>query len=138
MRPLHIDALRRFSYNSQLYRCFDHALAAHAGSLLAVPLVMLAGDFAQLIDRCPVPYPEALAIIETPVRPELPVRLNNGCHSRIVEDLAVLDDGQWVLQPAQISAGAAAIWLLAATSGIRMGITPDLAFVIPKREAAHV
>lgn len=61
---LHIDALRKFSANGQVYRSYGHAIAARHGEILLVPLHLVQGRFNHLVDGCPVPWEEVVAVLE--------------------------------------------------------------------------
>lgn len=68
MKPASIplQTIARFSKSGQVFRSFGYFLAASGGSLLAVPVCLGSGDFLKVVDRCPVPWFEALAVIESP------------------------------------------------------------------------
>jgi hypothetical protein len=65
-----IERLRLFATDGQVYRAFDHLIAARMGTLLLVPLHLVTGRCDALVDGCPVPWEELHAVIEYPsVRP---------------------------------------------------------------------
>ncbi|QZA80879.1 hypothetical protein [Deefgea piscis] len=96
---LSLTTLRPFSLDGRLYRCFGHVLAAHHGSLLAVPLLACCGDFRQLIDGCPVPYDEALMVIDTDVGYQSPDLVYQCLHGDTLNKLASVDH-VWYAAPA--------------------------------------
>jgi hypothetical protein len=67
-----IDRLRLFSADGQVYRAFDHLIAARMGTLLLVPLHLVTGPFhlpsgkPALVDGCPVPWEEVHAVLKYP------------------------------------------------------------------------
>jgi len=61
-----VDPLRRFSTNGLIYRAFNHLIAARMGTLLMVPMQLIAGRCDDLIDGCPVPWEEVHAVLEYP------------------------------------------------------------------------
>lgn len=63
----HIDLVRIFSADRQVYRAFGHIVAASAGSLLLIPQHMVDGHgICEVIDKCPVPPEEVYAVLEYP------------------------------------------------------------------------
>lgn len=65
---IHIDQLRQFSADGQVYRAFGHLIAARMGSLLLVPLPLVEGRLDQVLDGCPVSWEEVFAVLEYPAR----------------------------------------------------------------------
>ena len=68
-----IESLRCFSADRQVYRAFDHLIAASMGRLLLVPLHLVSGPWhlstgkPAVIDGCPVPWEEVHAVLDYPV-----------------------------------------------------------------------
>lgn len=60
----HIDILSLFSADRQVYRAFDHLVAARLGTLLLVPPRLVVGTMAAVVDGCPVPWEEVHAVLE--------------------------------------------------------------------------
>ena len=71
MNHIHIpiDRIRLFSTDGQLYRAFDHLIAARMGTLLLVPLHLVVGRCDEVLDGCPVPWEEVFAVLEYPQQP---------------------------------------------------------------------
>lgn len=63
----HIETLSAFSADGQLYRAFDHLIAARTGTLLLVPFHLVVGRCDEVLDGCPVPWEEVFAVLEYPV-----------------------------------------------------------------------
>lgn len=69
----YIDNLRQFSADGQVYRAFDHLIAARMGTLLMVPIKRvkvawhLPSGRPSTVNGCPVPYEEVHAVLEYPV-----------------------------------------------------------------------
>ena len=61
-----IERLRLFSADGQVYRAFNHLVAARMGTLLMVPMNLVAGRCNEVIDGCPVPWEEVHAVLEYP------------------------------------------------------------------------
>lgn len=61
--------LMQFTQTRQLYRAYDHLIAAQHGSVLITPLFMVNGNFSDVIDGCPVPWVEVMAILEDEALP---------------------------------------------------------------------
>lgn len=69
MKPASIplQSIANFAQGGLVCRSFRRLLAARSGSLLMVPVGLVAGDFSGVRDGCPVPWTEVLAAIETPL-----------------------------------------------------------------------
>jgi len=63
---IHIDRIRLFSGNGEVYRAFHHLVAARVGTLLMVPLHLVVGRCDGVVDGCPVPWEEVYAVMEYP------------------------------------------------------------------------
>ena len=61
-----IERLHLFSTDGQVYRAFDHLIAARMGTLLLVPMHLVTGRCDAVIDGCPVPWEEVHAVLEYP------------------------------------------------------------------------
>lgn len=67
MTPLfHIDLLRAFSADEQVYRAFGYLVASRMGTLLLVPFHLVTGRCDDVVDGCPVPWEEVFAVLEYP------------------------------------------------------------------------
>lgn len=65
MKTITADMLRTFHRpQPELFRAFDHLIAARRGMTLMVPVSACEGRLLPLIDQCPVPLREATAILE--------------------------------------------------------------------------
>lgn len=62
-----------FSFDRRVYRAFGHLLAAGDGTLLIVPMAIANGDLRGVVDHCPVPWPEAWAVMDTEVERSIPM-----------------------------------------------------------------
>lgn len=71
---LHIDRVRAFANQGKVYRAFNHLIAARMGTLLMVPMQLIAGRCDDVIDGCPVPWEEVHAVLEYPVSSPRPKR----------------------------------------------------------------
>lgn len=64
-----IERLRLFSVDGNVYRAFDHLIAARMGMLLLVPQHLAVGSRDAVMDGCPVPHEEIFAVLEYPPNP---------------------------------------------------------------------
>lgn len=62
-----LSHLSQFSANGQVYRAFNHLIAASMGRLLLIPIHLVAGRCDTVIDGCPVPWEEVHAVLDYPV-----------------------------------------------------------------------
>lgn len=72
--------IARFSVDGRVWRSFGRFLAVRNGALLAVPVLLAAGDFRSAVDGCPVPWHEVFSAVDTP--------LADGCRLLQAEALA--------------------------------------------------
>lgn len=63
---VHVSTLAAFSASRQVFRVYGHLLAVADGALVLVPLALVAGDCRGVLDGCPVPWEEVLAVLEAP------------------------------------------------------------------------
>lgn len=68
-----LQVIARFSHDGRVFRSFGHFIAAMNGSLLAVPIGLVTGDFSGVRDGCPVPWYEVFAVVDTPKSEFAPV-----------------------------------------------------------------
>lgn len=122
-----VDQIRSYVEGAPLYRAFGHLLAAGDGWLLAVPLTHLRGSLRDLIDGCPVPYFEVLAVVEY-AGSVMPIRPQSSAFGRWVNRLATLVDDDWRFAPIRLSEGGAAVALFIQRGGIRFAATQDVQF----------
>ncbi|MDD2664414.1 MAG: hypothetical protein PHD19_11740 [Dechloromonas sp.] len=69
MKPASIPLkdIARFSADAQVWRSFGRFIAVQNGALLAVPDVLVSGDFTAARDGCPVSWHEVLTAVDTPI-----------------------------------------------------------------------
>lgn len=72
MKPasIPVQSIARFSLSGVVFRSFGFFLAARNGSLLAVPLGLVTGDFSAVRDGCPVPWHEVFVAVDSPKSPD--------------------------------------------------------------------
>lgn len=63
-----IQRLTLFTTHGQIYRAFNHLVAARMGTLLLVPMQLVSGSCETVLDGCPVPWEEVHAVLEYPSR----------------------------------------------------------------------
>lgn len=80
MTAIHIDRIRLFSANGEVYRAFHQLVAARVGTLLIVPLHLVIGRYDGVVDGCPVPWEEVYAVLEYPATH--PLRNSEHCYGR--------------------------------------------------------
>lgn len=73
MTEVPLAAVAAFAADGRVWRAYGHLIAAGAGTLLAVPLTAVGGDLRGVVDGCPVPWEEVLALLDAPVRDAQPV-----------------------------------------------------------------
>lgn len=81
MTEVHVSTLAAFSASHQVFRVYGHLLAVAEGALVLVPLALVAGDCRGVLDGCPVPWEEVLAVLDAPAlnpEPVPPVELSRG------------------------------------------------------------
>lgn len=86
-----IDTLRQFSADGRVYRAFHHLIAARMGALLLVPLHLVQGRCAEVVDGCPVPWEEVCAVLDYPAVNPLtnPAKWNIGDHAQLFAGFGV-------------------------------------------------
>ena len=60
-------SIARFAHEGRVFRSFGRLLAAQNGSLLAVPVGLVAGDFSTVREGCPVSWHEVFVAVDSPV-----------------------------------------------------------------------
>ncbi len=116
-----------------LYRAFGHLLVAGDGWLLAAPLAAVTGRLNDLIDGCPVPFDEALAVIEHQPASLLPYDPAAQLFSDLVNGLVRLYPDGWAFEPMALCAGGSAVGLLSHPSGTRLAATLDVLWRPPPK-----
>lgn len=124
---LNVDQIRRYAEGLPLYRAFGHVLAAGEGWLLAVPLPQVQGSLGGLIDGCPVPYHEVLAVLEYAGQ-VMPTRPQSSAFGRQVNRLEGLAADDWRFAPMRITQGGSAVALFIQRGGLRFAATQDVQF----------
>lgn len=61
-----LETLAKFSADGQVYRAHAHAIAAGPGWLVLVPIELVDGDLTTVIDQCPAPWQEVMALLDEP------------------------------------------------------------------------
>jgi hypothetical protein len=116
---VHVSVMAAFSADGRVCRAYGHLLAAGAGSLLCVPMVLSAGDLRTVVDCCPVPWEEVWAVLDAPPGPD-PVPVEPVAFRQAWPSLASLAVEGWVLdRVSPFSAGRAEALRLVHVSGIR-------------------
>ena len=87
---LHINTLSLFSADRQVYRAFDHLVAARSGTLLLVPPRLVVGDLAEVVVGCPVPHEEVYAVLEYKTRDRMIHKQWNGL-TKWIDKIAQLE-----------------------------------------------
>lgn len=120
MKPASIplNSLARLAFEGRVFRSFGRFLAVQNGSLLAVPLGLVTGDFSAVRDSSPVPWTELLAAIETAVDPA----------ARVISPEAMVKDFPlisslftpygWVQDSISVSEGSAPVSRLNSPDGV--------------------
>jgi len=75
---IHVTTVARFAADGCVWRSFDCLMAVSPCRLLLVPVGLADGDLTAVVDGCPVPWPEAWAVLDAPLsqpRPLSPERL---------------------------------------------------------------
>ena len=68
-----LATIAEFTDDGEVYRAYVHALAACRGMVLLVPLELVNGDLTELVDGCPIPWEEVIAILESPQHSPAPL-----------------------------------------------------------------
>lgn len=119
-----LENLETFSSSGRVFRAFGHLIAARAGATLLVPQEQVDGDLRRVLDRCPVPYEEVLALLDPPEPLDPDVmgsRLVPAPESGAVLAAELLGSSWFV---GRAMAGRA--WLLVNETGARLGLSGDL------------
>lgn len=115
---IHISDISRCAApDYRVWRAFDHLIAQGAG-LLLVPVGLADGDLTGVVDRCPVPWHEVWAALDTPPanpQPVSPERLR-----RIAPAVALhLDPFGWVRDVVPAAGSTPTLARLTGPQGVR-------------------
>ncbi|WP_374347707.1 hypothetical protein [Chitinimonas sp.] len=134
---LTLQAIAQVTGGCRCYRAFNHLLAAGPGWLLAVPLYLLRGEFAQLVDGCPVPHDEVLALIDDIPRQRVMYPPMSPVFSDRVNRLTALSTDDWWFTPMRYPREDSPIGLFSHPCGIRFAATMDVLFAFHPAAAAQ-
>ena len=119
-----------FVTQATAHRAFEHVLLAGPGYLMAIPIMQWGGSL-DLTDRCPVPWIEAVAVIDTAYDQATPLVLSDR-HSPLVRRLFAVADG-WRSAPLEFGPPSAGLTaqpvravVLMHSTGVRMAMTHDV------------
>lgn len=144
MDGITIEAIHRLTDNAPLHRAFNHLIAAGPGWLLAVPLKLLRGQIKGVVDGCPVPHDELLALIDS-AQPRQRVMHSpmSDVFSERVNRLMGLCPSDWWFSPMRYPRGDSPVGVFSHPSSVHFAATMDVLFsfqplelVQPEREAA--
>lgn len=145
------DVLLKFNRpaNDFLYRAYDHLIAVRLGMTLMVPIRATAGRLIPMVDRCPVPWLEAAAIlaadydsagnlslvslaqhVQSIKGPTSPLGLfaQSVLESFIgseTEPAVALSDKDWRHTTITLAQGGEPCRVLIGAAGVRLAFTPD-------------
>lgn len=68
-----VRTLAAVADDGRVWRAFGHLIVRGGGWVLLLPVRLVCGDLTGVVDRCPVPWPEVWAVIDTPLAPDAPV-----------------------------------------------------------------
>lgn len=112
-----LETLATFSEDGRVFRSFDHLILAKPGSLLLVPPWLVRGNFAEVVDRCPVPWQEVWDVLESPAV-DGPAGLD-GADDALPDFLPRLIDGAWAREFFRMTLRQEPLRRWVHTSGIR-------------------
>lgn len=135
--------------NPFLYRAYDHLIATRLGMTLMVPVAAISGRLVPILDRCPVPWLEATAILDADYDTAAPLSLVTMVqHAQSITDptsplgmfaQAVLEsfigvgidyaialtDKDWRHTKVTMAQGGEPCRVLIGSAGVRLAFTPD-------------
>jgi hypothetical protein len=118
---VHIDRIRLFSSNGEVYRAFHHLIASRVGTLLLVPLHLVVGRCDVVVDGCPVPWEEAFAVLEYPATHPLGNPEWND-HAQQLQYLGIAPDSCEMDHIAPMTLGREKVLRLVHPSGVRYAV----------------
>ncbi|MBU1692319.1 MAG: hypothetical protein KJ958_00865 [Gammaproteobacteria bacterium] len=126
---LHISALSTFSADGNIYRAFDHLIAARMGTVLLAPIHAVQGDLTQVVDGCPVPWEEVGAVLDAPFDQASDFGLDDYYgYGSAIQQMARLAAVGWDMELLRLRPEASAVWAFRHVSGLRYAVTGDLIF----------
>lgn len=117
-----VSIMKKHSKNGDIYRCFDHIVAAQSGLIVAVPVKIITGNLKGVKPYCPVSWEEMWAILDT--EPTVQARFDNDLFSHVPQVMTDIGFTEDIFQSAQLPEYQATV--LIHKSGIRVGISNDL------------
>lgn len=141
-----VDVLSDFGWPDRMvYRAYDHLIAARPGMTLMVPVAATTGRLIPIVDRCPVPWLEASAILGAEYDQAAPLSLVGLVQSardlkrvapfseQVLSLLLGFDTGRavaladkdWRHTIITLAQGGAPCRVLIGAAGVRLAFTPD-------------
>lgn len=143
--------LRQFNRpdSDALYRAYDHLIAARLGMTLMVPVGSACGRLMPIVDRCPVPWLEATAILAADYAAATPLSLVDLVqHAQRIRDpksplaqfahslldsfvgsdidfAVALSDRDWRHTKIILAQGGEPCRVFIGAAGVRLAFTPD-------------
>lgn len=135
--------------SNEIYRAYDHLIAARLGMVLMVPVGAVSGALTSIIDSCPVPWREATAVLaveygkaadlslmklvgqsqqilaERSPLSQFATRLTNLFIGTDKEHAIALTDKNWRHAAFYISEGGEPCRVFIGAAGVRLAFTPD-------------
>lgn len=90
-----LRAIAGLSEDGTVYRAFNYLVAYRHGELLLVPVAMGGGDLRRVVDRCPIPWEEVCAVLDSP--PEDPTPLSPEVFARNLPAVAAWRAEGWTI-----------------------------------------
>lgn len=126
---IHTSALVPFSADGIIYRAFGHLIAARHGTVLLAPIHAVQGRLTEVVDGCPVPWEEVVAILSMPFDLALAFDFSDGSgYGPALRQLAHLAEAGWDMEPLQLRPESSTVWAFRHESGLRYALTGDLIF----------
>lgn len=125
---INVSQLAAFAGEGQLFRAFDHVVAALHGSVLLVPMYRAAGDLSRMVDGCPVPWDELDDVLRVERRAVHAIDFAAERYSPLVMGLAELAPDGWDLDFMNVRGSQFQVWRFQHRCGIRFACTADLVY----------
>lgn len=124
-----ISVLSSFSADDRVYRSFNRLIAASPGTVLMVPMRLVHGSLAEVVDGCPVPWEELHDILESEAGAVHVFDFGTESYSRRVLRLAEFAWSGWSLDFININRNPnASAWRFTHDSGICFACAADLVY----------